>query len=311
MASYYHPENYKNSESLLNVQELVKKPLASVPQRYIRLSQESPTIPDDIRGLEIPSIDIKQLVLEETNEAELEKLHSACRNWGIFQLVNHGLSSQMLEKLKNETEKFFNLPLEEKMKYKIRPGDVEGYGRVITSEDQRLDWSDRFYMTTNPLHKRKPHIFPELPSSLRSILDSYMVELQRLAMTLLGLLAKSLKMKIREMEELFEDGMQSVRMTYYPPCPQPELAMGITEHSDATGITILNQINGVDGLRIKKDGVWIPVKFQSDALVVNIGDILEIMSNGAYTSVEHRAMLDGKFNVENMRIKTEEAANAM
>ncbi len=75
---------------------------------------------------------------------------------------------------------------------------------------------------------------------------------------------------------MFDDGMQSVRMTYYPPCPQPELVLGIFPHSDATGITILNQINGVDGLQIKKDGVWIPVSFLEGSLVVNVGDILEV-----------------------------------
>lgn len=84
-----------------------------------------------------------------------------------MQLVDHGIKSQELEKLKDEVEGFFNLSLEEKIKYKIREGDVEGYGSVITSKDQKFDWGDRFYMTINPVHTRKPYLFPELPSSLR------------------------------------------------------------------------------------------------------------------------------------------------
>lgn len=83
-------------------------------------------------------------------------------------------------------------------------------------------------------------------------------------------------MEMKEMEELFDDGMQSIRMTYYPPCPEPELVVGLTPHSDATGITILHQLNGVEGLEIKKDGVWIPVSFLPDAFVVNVGDIMEV-----------------------------------
>ena len=109
----------------------------------------------------------------------------------------------------------------------------------------------------------------------RRILEVYIVELQNLAMTFLGLLGKALKIEKREWE-VFEDGMQSVRMTYYPPCPQPERVMGLTAHSDATGITILNQVNGVHGLQIKKHGIWIPVNVASDALILNIGDILEV-----------------------------------
>ena len=95
-------------------------------------------------------------------------------------------------------------------------------------------------------------------------------------MTLLGFMGKALNLDKRDMEELFDDGMQSIRMTYYPPCPQPERVMGLTPHSDASGITILLQVNGVDGLQVKKDGVWIPVNFLPDAFVVNLGDILEV-----------------------------------
>lgn len=95
-------------------------------------------------------------------------------------------------------------------------------------------------------------------------------------MELLGLLGKAMNMEMKEVEEFFDDGMQSVRMTYYPPCPQPELVVGLTPHSDATGITILHQVNGVEGLEIKKGGVWIPVTFLPDAFVVNVGDIMEV-----------------------------------
>ena len=85
-----------------------------------------------------------------------------------MQLVNHGVRSSILEKLKSEITEFYKLPLEEKMKYKMRAGDVEGYGlSVIRSEDQKIDWGDRFYMITNPIHRRKPHLFPELLPSLR------------------------------------------------------------------------------------------------------------------------------------------------
>ncbi|RDX92504.1 Protein SRG1, partial [Mucuna pruriens] len=285
-------------EEALNIQELIKKPLTSVPQRYVqRHYHESSSFPDDNLGHALPIINLKKLIRGDDTELELEKLNSACRDWGFFQLVEHGISPLVLETLKDEVEGFFMLPLEEKMKYKIRPDDVEGYGTVIRSEDQKLDWGDRLFMKTNPIATRKPYLLPEFPSSLRSILELYIEELQNLGMILVGLLGKALKMEKREWE-VFEDGMQNLRMTYYPPCPQPELVMGLSAHSDAAGITILNQMNGVNGLQIKKDGVWIPVNVISNALVVNIGDILEIMSNGAYKSVEHRATV----NSENERI---------
>ncbi|OMO93930.1 Oxoglutarate/iron-dependent dioxygenase [Corchorus capsularis] len=219
---------------------------------------------------------------------ELDKLHSTCKEWGVFQLVNHGVKSSVVEKLKNELEEFYNLPMEERMKYKIKAGEHEGYGN-IGKEDGKRDWADRFYFITNPIHRRNPHLLPELPSSLRNILESYFMELQKIAMKLLSFIAKALEIDVNEMIELSENGMQSVRMTYYPPCPNLELAMGFAPHSDATLITILNQVNGVDGLHVNKDGVWLPLIFQPNALVVNIGDILEIFSNGVYHSIEHKA----------------------
>lgn len=75
---------------------------------------------------------------------------------------------------------------------------------------------------------------------------------------------------------LFEEGMQSMRMNYYPPCPQPDQVIGLTPHSDAVGITFLLELNGVEGLQIRKDDIWIPVKPLPNAFVVNIGEILEV-----------------------------------
>lgn len=83
-------------------------------------------------------------------------------------------------------------------------------------------------------------------------MELYFLELQKLAMRLLKMIGKALGVSEEEIEEQFEDGMQSVRLSYYPPCPQPELVMGLGPHSDATAITILMQVNGVDGLQVKK-----------------------------------------------------------
>ncbi|KAF3449833.1 hypothetical protein FNV43_RR05912 [Rhamnella rubrinervis] len=286
-----------SDQSPVSVQELAKEPLIAVPQSFVRVDDDHLQPPNGLfdKTTTIPTFDMNKLVnIEEATDLddELERLHITCQEWGIFQLMNHGISSELLEKLKHEIEECFNLPLEEKMKYKVRPGEVEGYGTAVKTHGQKLDWGDRFYMIINPILRRKPHLFPQLPPSLRTILECYFLELNKLAMTLVGLLARALKIDKKEIKELVEDGMQSVRMTYYPPCPQPDRVIGLTPHSDATAITILHQLNGVDGLQIKKDGVWIPVNFVQDAFVVNVGDILEIMSNGVYKSVEHRVMVN-------------------
>ncbi|KAK7359518.1 hypothetical protein VNO77_01479 [Canavalia gladiata] len=275
------------SHSVLGVMDMPNKPEMEIPEMYVR-PQEPPISTHET----IPVFDLKTLPCANAIDSELDKLYTACKDWGFFQVVNHGVSSELLEKLKVEIEKFFKLPIEEKKKYEIRAGDFQGYGTVIRCKDQKLDWGDRFYMVINPVERRKPYLFPELPPSLRDTMETYTRELRKVGMIILGILGKGLKMEMKEVEKLFDNGMQSVRMTYYPPCPKPEIVVGLTPHSDATGITILHQVNGVEGLEIKKGGVWIPVTFLQDAFVVNVGDIMEILSNGAYTSIEHRAAVN-------------------
>uniref|UniRef100_A0A7N2LQG2 Fe2OG dioxygenase domain-containing protein n=1 Tax=Quercus lobata TaxID=97700 RepID=A0A7N2LQG2_QUELO len=123
-------------------------------------------------------------------------------------------------------------------------------------------------------------------------LDAYSAELKDLAMKILELMAKALGMEHNDMRSLFEEGFQGMRMNYYPPCPQPELAIGLNAHSDAGGLTILLQVNEMEGLQIRKDGRWISIKPLPNAFIVNIGDILEIVTNGIYRSIEHRATVN-------------------
>ncbi|GLT52558.1 hypothetical protein SLA2020_258910 [Shorea laevis] len=282
----------RKSGSVLSVKELAKQPMSAIPHRYLYLNQEPP-LSGAVACHQLPVINVNKLFSTRSADSELQNLHSACKEWGFFQLVKHGVSSSVMKKLKHEIEEFFNLPLEEKMKFKVRSGEFEGFGTVDRPDD-KLDWGDRLFFTINPIHKRKPHLFPALPSSLRNALESYYSEIHNLGMRILGLMAKALRMDANEMSQVFEDGQQLVRINYYPPCPQPELVVGLRPHSDGGGLTILNQVNGVDGLQIKKDGLWIPVNFLPDALVVNVGDILEIMSNGVYKSVEHRATINSR-----------------
>ncbi|CAL5213938.1 unnamed protein product [Lathyrus oleraceus] len=271
--------------------EVINKPEIGIPERFLRPDKQASILLDQTNPSQtIPIFDFQTLL--SADNSQLHNLFSACKDWGFFQVVNHGVSSELLEKLQIEIENFFKLPVEEKTKYKIRQGDFQGYGAVIRSEGQKLDWGDRFFMITNPIQRRQPHLFPQLPSSLRHTLETYILELKKLGMKLFELMGKAIEMDLKEVENMFEDGNQSIRMTYYPPCPKPELVDGIIPHSDGSGITILNQINGVEGLEIKKDGVWIPVKFHPDAFVVNIGDIMEILSNGVYSSIEHRVTVN-------------------
>ncbi|KAM6574420.1 hypothetical protein CsatA_022747 [Cannabis sativa] len=222
-----------------SVRELANDPnMVTVPPRYIRLDQHQD----------------KTTILSPT-------------------LVHHGISNSLVEKIKEGVEELFKLPMEEKKKlWQNNPGDIEGFGdSFVFSEEQKLDWNDDLFLITLPLAFRKPHLFPNLPLLLRESLEIYSLELEKLAKDIISQMENVLGIKSKEISKLFEDGLQSMSINYYPPCPQPEQVIGVTPHSDAVGLTILLQINQVDGLQVKKDG---------------------ILTNGIYPSIEHRAIVN-------------------
>ncbi|KAK4710897.1 hypothetical protein R3W88_005410 [Solanum pinnatisectum] len=196
--------------------------------------------------------------------------------------------------MKHETQKFFDLPLEEKKKFEQSSGDTDGFGQLfVVSNEQKLDWADLFYLKTSPTYLQKP-IFSKLYLSLRETIEEYIEEIKKLSMKVLEMLGKSLGINEEEMKSPFEEGIQSMRMNYYPPCPQPDKVMGLTPYSDATCLTILLQVNETQDFQIRKDGIWIPIEPLPNAFIVNVGDAFEIFSNEIYRSIEHRSVVSSE-----------------
>ncbi|XP_043817388.1 S-norcoclaurine synthase 1 [Manihot esculenta] len=127
---------------------------------------------------------------------------------------------------------------------------------------------------------------------IREIFYKYSTEVQRVAECLVRLMGRNLEIEPKKLGSMFEDGIQSIRLNYYPPCVEANKVTGLNTHSDSTGLTLLIQANEVQGLQIKKNGKWVPIKPIPGAFIVNIGDIMEIMSNGKYKSIEHRAVVN-------------------
>ncbi|CAJ2648256.1 unnamed protein product [Trifolium pratense] len=281
-----------------SVQELAKQGITKVPEQYLQLNQDPVLVSNTIS---LPIIDLSILLCEDS--IELEKLDKACKEWGFFQIINHGVDPLLVENVKIGTEQFFNLPMEEKKKFWQTTQDMEGFGQVyVALEEEKLRWGDMFFIKTLPFHRRHPHLIPLIPQPYRDNLESYYLELKKLNDKIIEFMSKALKINPNELLELFEEGRQAVKTGYYPPCPQPEKVIGLNPHSDGSAITILLQVNEIQGLQIKIDGMWIPINPLSNAFVVNVGDALEIITNGIYRSIEHRVMVNSE--KERMSIAT-------
>ncbi|KAL1337043.1 hypothetical protein AAHE18_10G106700 [Arachis hypogaea] len=263
------------------VQELAKESITQVPDRYLVPKQDTLIIPKTSSFLQVPIIDLNKLLSEDA--FELHKLDHACKEWEFFQLINHGVDPSLIESVKSGFQDFFNLPIEEKKKLWQKPGDIEGFGQLfVVSEKQKLEWADLFIINTLPSYARDLNLFLNIPQPFRDNLDSYSLQLEKLFMAIIGYMEIALKTKPNEI------------LNYYPPCPQPENVIGLKPHSDAGSLTILLQANEVDGLQIRKDGMLMPITPVSNAFIINVGDILEILTNGIYRSIEHRVTINSK-----------------
>ncbi|KAF5736401.1 hypothetical protein HS088_TW14G00543 [Tripterygium wilfordii] len=276
-----------------NVQELATQGLKSVPTRYVR---------DDIDGINpipshqtlgVPLIDMTKLVNPDDQEIELQRFYAACKDWGVFQIKNHGIPDESLRNMRNQVREFFNLPLQEKKRCAQRPGGLEGYGQVfVTSQDQKLEWNDMLFLKTLPTQIRSLDLWPQNPPRFRETLEDYSENMKRVGVSLMKLMARGLQLEEEKLSDPFENGLYEVKMICYPPCPEPDRVLGIKSHSDICGITILLDCGETPGLQALKDGNWVPVEPIEGAAVVIVGNILEIMSNGVYKSSEHRAVVN-------------------
>uniref|UniRef100_A0A0E0IWF2 Fe2OG dioxygenase domain-containing protein n=1 Tax=Oryza nivara TaxID=4536 RepID=A0A0E0IWF2_ORYNI len=242
-----------------------------IPERYARPEMEADPVIIDTDGYNLPVIDMSRLINPEFSEEEIAKLGSACEDWGFFQLVNHGVDGELLQRIKDDITEFFRLPLQEKMSVAIPPNGLQGFGHhFVFSKEQKLDWVDLLFLTTRPDHR---------------VLAYKASHIQFMAINL-GVDEEALLAAFKPEQP------QSVRINHYPPCSQANKVLGLSPHTDGVGMTLLLQVNDVQGLQIRKDGRWFAVKNLPGALVVNVGDVLEILTNGKYKSIEHRAVIN-------------------
>ncbi|VFQ64662.1 unnamed protein product [Cuscuta campestris] len=283
-----------------DVQELSATNPSHIPERFIRDISERPfsSSSSSSSDLKIPVIDLSKLTMEDKNNSpdfhsEMQKLTAACQDWGFFQVVKHGVEEGLVERMEKAAMEFFRLPVEEKQKYPMVPGTVQGYGQAfVFSEDQKLDWCNMFALGILPHSIRCPHLWPSKPPTFSETLEAYSKEVRELCKQVLKCIATSLGERENVFGEMFGAAVQAVRMNYYPPCPSPELVMGLSPHSDGSALTVLQQglFGNSVGLEILKGSCWVPVRPLPNALVINIGDTIEVLTNGRYKSVEHRAV---------------------
>ncbi|KAL9241702.1 hypothetical protein vseg_015780 [Gypsophila vaccaria] len=270
----------------VSVQTLANAKL--LPPQYIQPSHHRPSTTAAAATAEIPVIDLSVA----TATAEIA---AACRNWGAFHAVNHGVPNTLLDDVRAVGASFFgDVDAAEKAKYSCDAAVAasEGYGsRMLVSENDEsvLDWRDYFDHHCFPLSRRNCDRWPLYPANYRKVIEEYSEHMKMLAQKLLALISESLGLQSSSIENAVGEFYQNITISYYPACPQPELTLGLQSHSDFGAITLLIQ-DDVDGLEVLKDGEWVTVQPLSHAIVVILADQTEVITNGEYKSAIHRAV---------------------
>ncbi|CAN0924349.1 1-aminocyclopropane-1-carboxylate oxidase homolog 1 [Linum grandiflorum] len=253
------------------------------------LNTTPPTFSSDDPEFIFPVIDLEGAVQDVDKRRQIvDQVRDASSSWGFFQVVNHGISEAILEEMKAGVRRFHEMDVEMKKEFYTR--DVVGNHIVYNSNFDLYtgafaNWRDTVLFRIAPVPPRPE----QFPSCCRDIVLEYSKQVQKLVDLLLQLMSEALGLTSTHLKEMECSKGLNVIGHYYPPCPQPELTMGTAKHADETFITVLLQDHS-GGLQVLHKDQWVDVSPLPGALVVNLGDLLQLISNDKFISAEHRVL---------------------
>ncbi|GJM94605.1 hypothetical protein PR202_ga11267 [Eleusine coracana subsp. coracana] len=209
----------------------------------------------------VPVIDFSKLNGAERAET-MAQIANGCEEWGFFQLVNHGIPMELLERVKKVCSECYRLrearfKSSEPVRTLDALVDAERRGEAVTPVDD-MDWEDIFYIHDG-------NQWPSDPPAFKETMREYRAELKKLAERVMEAMDENLGLDKGAIKAAFS---------------------GAGSHEPFFG----TKDDQVGGLEVLKDGVWTDVQPLAGAIVVNTGDQIEVLSNGRYRSAWHRVL---------------------
>ncbi|XVF03032.1 hypothetical protein REPUB_Repub04eG0225600 [Reevesia pubescens] len=240
---------------------------------------------------QLPLIDLSGLRSrdEMVRQACAEAICRASSEWGFFQVVNHGISPQLVLKMRSEQVKLFQTPFERKATCGLLNNSYR-WGSPRATCPNQFSWSEAFHV---PLTKVSDEACYGEFTSLREVMTEFAAAMSKLARLLSRVLTENLGHGKEDIDNICDENTCFLRLNHYPACPISPEIFGLVPHTDSDFLTILCQ-DQVGGLQLMKDSKWVTVKPNQDALIVNIGDLFQAWSNDVYKSVEHKVVTNVK-----------------
>ncbi|XP_051130452.1 1-aminocyclopropane-1-carboxylate oxidase homolog 1-like [Andrographis paniculata] len=266
--------------------------ILKLPRIFVRLPEDlSKDLLCNNSPIQVPVIDMADFQADAGRRRRIvDQVRTASETWGFFKVVNHGIPQSVLDEVINGVRDFHEQDLEKKKMYYTR--DPNKALKICCNYDlfasKTAGWRDTLSVSF-PGFDSDIHSHELFPSFSKSTLE-YSKLVESLGNVLLGLLSEALGLETEHLERMECSNGYRLHCHYYPACPEPHLANGTAQHWDAGFLTILLQNQITSGLQVQYEGQWIDIEPTPGCLVINIGDLLQLVSNGKFKSNRHRAV---------------------
>ncbi|GAB5524303.1 MAG: 2-oxoglutarate and iron-dependent oxygenase domain-containing protein [Roseivirga sp.] len=255
---------------------------------------------------EIPSLDLADFTSgnAQKKQAFVDSLGEAYNNIGFVAIKNHGLTDEQTAHLYNTIQQFFSLPDEVKTKYEVPElagqrgyiGKGKEHAKGRTTGDLKEFYHVGQHVTDNdPIKDQYPdNIWPQELPELESIGLTVYQTLESAGIKMLQAIALYLGLDEHYFDNKVHNGNSILRPIHYFPIENPDAvpadAVRAAEHGDINLITLLMGASA-DGLQVlRKDNKWISITALPDQVVVNVGDMLQRLTNNKLKSTIHRVV---------------------
>jgi isopenicillin N synthase-like dioxygenase len=247
----------------------------------------------------VPTLDIRRY--ETDRAAFVAELGNAYREFGFCCISGHGIPRELIDGAYESFQQFFALPTDTKMKYHLAgSGGARGYTpyKVETAKDSKHADLKEFWHIGREISRDSkfadvmpPNIWPTEVKDFHKNGYGLFEALDQLGSRVLRALALHIGLPEHFFDDKIDQGNSILRPIHYPPITEeniPNVRAGA--HEDINFITLLVGASA-EGLEVlTREGEWLPITTEGDAIVVNIGDMLQRLTNHVYPSTSHRVV---------------------
>jgi isopenicillin N synthase-like dioxygenase len=251
---------------------------------------------------EIPVIDAAAIAANDP--ATIAALGTACADIGFIYVRNHGVEPALVTALETQAARFFAQPMDEKMTIAVNPRmrgylplnykSLEGEPGGGVSQQEGF-WVGHERPPSDDVPLDGPNVWPAHQPELKPVMLAYFAAVEALSIVLQRGFALALGFERDYFAPMFSTPLSRLKLNHYPPqdAPENDNHIGVVGHTDSGAFTILWQDDN-GGLEIQtKSGAWVGAPPIPGTFVINLGDVMQIWTNGRFSSTPHRVINRG------------------